>query len=188
LARIEQRLAPLDRDETPIQLVVGPLDVAIPIALRVGANTDGRELAVLTDEIELRGIPTWQLAESSRDLATRLQHWHGDARRGVGVIEADGAAWDETGTVQPLTPRLLHTIDRVRNGNVVGLVRLALRGLPPVADLHEALATLGGSCVIDLAVAPHPDQLLEAVNARLPIATITGRPVTAPLVMALRAR
>ncbi len=189
LAQLEADLPPAITIDAPTQLIVGPLDVALPLARRTIDGRPDAELTVLTDEAALAGIPNWKLAENSRDLLGRLTHWTEEGRRCVGVIEAGGAGWADGSSDAPvLTARLMGVIERVCAGAVVGQLRLALRTLPDLADLADLAGSLNVPLVLDLAAAPSAAELDAAIDAGVPIASICGRPLTPALVMALRQR
>ncbi len=189
LAQLEAELRPATSIDAATQLIVGPLDVALPLARRTLDGRPDAELTVLTDEAALAGIPAWKLAENSRDLLGRLTHWTDEGRRCVGVIEAGGAGWADGDVDAPvLTARLMGVIERVCAGAVVGQLRLALRTLPNLADLADLAGSLNVPLVLDLATAPSPSELDAAIGAGVPISSICGRPLTPALVMALRQR
>lgn len=184
LAQLETMVGQRISRHANIQLIVGPLDVAMPLVRRL-MNADGPyELAVLSDEIDIAGVSRAQLAESSRDLIRRLAHWQRTAQRGLAVIEASTAQWDSH---DYLPPRLLHVIDRIVATHTVDLIRIGCRVLPPVGPLSATLDSIASPCVIDVAHPPAAQHLEHAARQGLNVATICGRDVTAELVMALRA-
>lgn len=186
LAELEEFLPVRPAACANVQLLVGPLDVAMPLASRF-ANDASVELHVLSDEARLVGVEPQQMAETSRDLSVRLGKRTRAERRAVGVVEADDS---RRGDGEPLDrmlpPRLLTLIDRICTDGGVDLLRLTLRSLAPVEEMTALVNSFPVPCAIDLALAPDPAVLDAALTARLPIVSVAGRQLTPALAMALK--
>ncbi len=188
LAQLEQVLPLRPTAHANVQLVVGPLDVALPLANRFASDTS-IELAVLSDEIELLGVLDEQMTESSRDLHQRLLTRARDGARAIGVIEADDDLRERGSSLdRMLPPRLLTMIDRVCADGAVDLLRLTLRSMAPVEEMKTLIESFSVPCAIDLATAPTGAELDAALDAGLPIVSIAGRQLTPALAMALKHR
>ncbi len=188
LAQLEQVLPLRPTAHANVQLVVGPLDVALPLANRFASDTS-IELAVLSDEVELLGVLDEQMTESSRDLHQRLLTRARDGARAIGVIEADDDMRERGSSLdRMLPPRLLTMIDRVCADGAVDLLRLTLRSMAPVDEMQTLIESFSVPCAIDLATAPTGVELDAALDAGLPIVSIAGRQLTPALAMALKHR
>lgn len=166
-----------------VQLLVGPLDVAMPLASRFAVD-QSVELHVLSDEVQLVGVEPQQMAESSRDLSVRLAR---RTNRAVGVVEADDSRrGDGESLDRMLPPWMLTLIDRVCADAGVDLIRLTLRSLAPVEEMSNLVNSFPVPCAIDLAIAPDLAALENALTARLPIVSVAGRQLTPALALALK--
>lgn len=166
-----------------VQLLVGPLDVALPLASRFAVD-QSVELHVLSDEVQLVGVEPQQMAESSRDLSVRLAR---RTNRAVGVVEADDSRrGDGESLDRMLPPRMLTLIDRVCADAGVDLIRLTLRSLAPIEEMTDLVNSFPVPCAIDLAIAPDSAALEKALTARLPIVSVAGRQLTPALALALK--
>ncbi len=188
LASLEQVLPLRPTTNASIQLVVGPLDIALPLASRFTADSS-IDLNILSDEVELVGVRADQMAESSRDLHQRLLQRSREKARAIGVVEADDAGREPGDSLdRMLPPRLLSMIDRVCEEGAVDLLRLTLRSLGPIDEVRDLVESFVVPCAIDLATAPTPSELDAALDAGLPIVSVAGRQLTPALAMALKHR
>ncbi len=186
LTRLESILPIRPTTQASVQLLVGPLDIALPLATRF-TNDATIGLAIFCDEVELTGIRSDQLADSSRDLHHRLLERSRTGTRAVGVIEADDARRERDESLDcMLTPRVLTMIDRVCADGAVDLLRLTLRSLGPIDELRELVDSFAVPCAIDLHATPTSEELVASLDAQLPIVSIAGRQLTPALAMALK--
>ncbi len=188
LTRLESLLPIRPATQAKVQLLVGPLDIALPLATRF-ANDPSIGLSIFTDEIALEGVTADQLAESSRDLHQRLLDRTRANGRGIGVLEADDGRRERGDSLDcMLTPRVLTMIDRIVADGAVDLLRLTLRSLGPITELSDLIDSFDLPCAIDLQSAPTAAELDAALDAGLPIVSIAGRQLTPALAMALKKR
>ncbi|MGI9611547.1 MAG: hypothetical protein ACR2QO_01470 [Acidimicrobiales bacterium] len=158
-----------------VTVVVGSLDVAVPVAQRCRAGhwISECDVFVLTEQEHLAAEPTWHTVARPSDVVAVLEEGRSDFPLIVLDIPRELPAW-----VRPL-------VSRLREGGV-GLVHYVLDDDPNDEDLATWHGELGRPAVLDLARPVAPDRVLELLDRGEPIASVAGMPITTELLLALR--
>ena len=176
-AQYDQATAAADLLAVPpaaVITVVGPLEVAIPVAKRCRSQHwagDGK-VFVLSDRAHIAAEPTWTILRQADDL--------------LGVLEDD--RHDSPLLVLDVPHELPHWVSdlvaMLRQGGI-GLVHYVLDGEPTDEDLATWHGELGRPAVLDLASPIEPERVIRMLERGEPIASIAGVPITAELLLAL---
>ena len=159
-----------------VTAVIGPLDVAVPVARRCLERhwVSDCEVFVLTDRPHVPGEPSWKVLSRPSEVVAVLEEGLSDFPLIVLDIPRELPAF-----VRPLVARL-------RNGGV-GLVHYVLDGDPDDEDLATWHGELGRPAVLDLAAAVEPGRVLELLGRGEPVAGVAGMAITTELLLAMRA-
>jgi hypothetical protein len=132
------------------------------------------EVFVLTGKSAIPEEPTWTIVQRGSDLVTIAERGEHDFPLLVIDVPDEPPMW-----VRPLLERLR------RSG--LGLVHYVLDGDPTDEDLATWHGEVGRPAVLDLVSPVDPLRVLELLDRGEPIASIGGVPVSAALLLALRA-
>ncbi len=171
----EKRTVPRDAD-SEVVAVVGNLESAVGLGKRLcrQGTDDNRELVVLTPVKDALGLPPWQIATRSKDLAERLEHWSVYERKAVVVFDV---AIGDTITTE---------FERIRRAGC-GIVHLALDQSLSARKVFAMLQEIGGHAVVDVMHEADPGYLLGLVARSVPLVSVAGRKVDPAFLMALAA-
>lgn len=158
-----------------ITVVVGSLDIAVPVAQQclAGHWVSDCDVFVLTELDHLPAEPTWETLHRPSDVVAVLEDGRSDFPLLVLDIPRELPAW-----VRPLVARLRES--------GLGLVHYVLDDDPSDEDLATWHGELGRPAVLDLARPISPERVLELLDRGEPIASVAGMPITPELLLALR--
>jgi hypothetical protein len=158
-----------------ITVVIGSLDVAVPVAERCQAGhwVSECDVFVLTEQEHIAGQPTWTTVRRPSDVVAVLEDGRSDFPLIVIDVPRELPAW-----IRPLVARL-------RDGGV-GLVHYVLGSDPSDEDLATWHGELGRPAVLDLASAVPPDRVLQLLDRGEPLSSVAGMPISTELLLALR--
>jgi hypothetical protein len=177
LERAQRELGGADTRLVAVTGVVGPLAACIPVVRHGLSRRRGGdcEVAVLTSRAELVSEPTWRLVRDG----SRLVEIATARRRPFALLVIDVRGPELPLWVGPL-------LERLRDAGV-GLVRHVVAGDPSDDELASGRQVLGEPLVVDLLHAVQPARVLELTGRGAPIASVGGVPLSAELLMAMRA-
>jgi hypothetical protein len=131
-----------------------------------------RAVLVLTNRAEIVSQPTWCLVRDGAHLTSALGTLGSPT---VVAIDIDGELpiW-----LGPLVARL--------RGGGLGLIRLAVPGEPEERQLASMMTAVDPPLTIELLTPVEPERVLQLIEAGYPIGSISGAPVSAELLVAMR--
>lgn len=158
-----------------VTVVIGSLDVAIPIVERCQSNhwVSDCDVFVLSERDQVPTQPTWTMVRRPSEIVSVLENGESDFPLLVIDVPRELPAW-----IRPL-------IVRLRQGGV-GLVHYVLGDDPSDEDLATWHGELGRPSVLDLAAPVGPDRVLELLDRGEPISSVAGMPISTELLLALR--
>lgn len=175
LAREEVALYQLP--ESKVTAIIGPLDLALPIARRCQQNEwiGIENLAVLSPRSSIAGVPSWQTVSRVDDLHWAMNEWRATQRRGIVVVDTKEIDADQ----------LLVLIGQLRK-NGADMVRIALPPDLEISAFTKMSREIGEPIAVDLPAGTSPEAVLNALDQGLRLGSIGGFSLTAELLVALR--
>lgn len=175
LQRGQHELASFMPLASTLVATIGPLSLTTPIVrrLRTQPGLESADVIVLTDRAEIVSEPSWKLVRSGHqlvDVVTEQRDWPTLILIDVPVELPN---W-----VAPLENRL-----RIAG---VGLFRYAVPGNPTADQLDDYRLGSDVPYVIDLISRVRPEDLVDFVAKRHPIASVAGADLNAELLLAMR--
>ncbi len=157
---------------TQVSVIAGDLDAALLSARRRQRDLllTSDALLVMSGRETVTGVPSWQCVADEAGLVAALDT---DEPR---LVILDSPA--DARALGPLMGRL--------SGYGVDAVQLAVNGAPPVAELAQAIRSLGLPTVVELVGTIPAARAIEYFDAGLPIVSIGDHRLTPELLVALR--
>lgn len=175
LQRVQHELASFMPLASTSVATIGPLSLTTPIVrrLRTQPGLESADVIVLTDRAEIVSEPSWKLVRSGHQLVDAVLE-QGEWPTLILVdVPVELPNW-----VAPLENRL-----RIAG---VGLFRYAVPGNPTAEQLDNYRLGSDVPYVIDLISRVRPDSLVDFIERRHPIASVSGADLNAELLMAMR--
>lgn len=175
LQEAEEELAGFMPAPSSFVATIGPLSLITPIVRRLRAQPrfSSADVVVLTNRTEIVSEPQWQLVRSGNQLVEEANQ-RGDRPTLLLIdVPVELPNW-----VAPLQNRL-----RMAG---VGLFRYAIPGHPDAAKLDQYRLGSDVPYVLDLISRVPPRSLVDFLDQRHPIASVSGADITAELLLALR--
>ena len=154
---------------------IGPLSLTTPIVrkLRTQPGLESADVIVLTDRAEIVSEPAWKLVRSGHQLVDVIAEQQDWPTLILIDVPVELPNW-----VAPLENRL-----RIAG---VGLFRYAVPGNPTAEQLDDYRLGSDVPYVIDLISRVRPEDLVDFVAKRHPIASVAGADLNAELLLAMR--
>ncbi|MEL7154957.1 MAG: hypothetical protein AAFN30_00005, partial [Actinomycetota bacterium] len=168
---LDARLPPTN----DVTAVVGPLTHTMPVIrhLQCEAGLPAEDVVVLTPRAEVVSEPSWCLVHSGQQMLEAMGH-----RQGRPAVVAVDVGIEMPVWVEPLLTRLRH--------NGLGVTRYLLTDADQLEILLHHRGTSNGAFMIDISRPLAPEELVELIDRRLPIATVAGVSINAELLLAMR--
>ncbi len=175
LQRAQDELTTVMPVSSKFVATIGPLSLTTPIVRRLRAESGFKsaEVVVLTSRTEIVSEPHWHLVRSGNQLVDEARQ-RGDQPTLLLIdVPVELPNW-----VAPLQNRL-----RMAG---VGLFRYAVPGNPTARTLDDYRQASDVPYVLDLISRVDPEDLIDYVAKRHPIASVSGAELTAELLVAMR--
>ncbi len=160
-----------------VTAVVGPLVHTMPVIrnLQCEAGLPAESVIVLTPRAEVVSEPSWCLVRSGQQMLEAI-----DERRDQPAVLAIDVDIELPVWVEPLLTRLRH--------HGLGVTRYLLADVDQIEILLHHRGASNGAFMIDISRPLQPEDLVELVDRRLPIATVAGVSINAELLLAMRSQ
>ncbi|MEM9893280.1 MAG: hypothetical protein AAF962_20620 [Actinomycetota bacterium] len=160
-----------------VTAVVGPLVHTMPVIrnLQCEAGLPAESVIVLTPRAEVVSEPSWCLVRSGQQMLEAI-----DDRRDQPAVLAIDVDIELPVWVEPLLTRLRH--------HGLGVTRYLLGDVDQIEILLHHRGASNGAFMIDISRPLQPEDLVELIDRRLPIATVAGVSLNAELLLAMRSQ